>query len=30
MTSMRKKRRNFSSEFKTKVAIEALEERYSL
>jgi len=30
MTSMRKKRRNFSSEFKSKVAIEALKERYSL
>ncbi len=27
---MRKKRRKFSSEFKSKVAIEALKERYSL
>jgi transposase-like protein len=30
MTKMRKTRRKFTSEFKSKVAIEALKERYSL
>jgi transposase-like protein len=30
MEKMRKSRRKFTSEFKTKVAIEALKERYSL
>jgi transposase-like protein len=30
MENMRKTRRKFTSEFKTKVAIEALKERYSL
>lgn len=30
MDDMRQKRRKFSSEFKSKVAIEALKERYSL
>ncbi|NGZ89259.1 transposase [Psychroflexus maritimus] len=30
METMRKSRRKFTSEFKTKVALEALKERYSL